>query len=1106
MEQNQQPSFIISASARRSGSTWLQRIVHASSDAFIWGESFPLVEMLATLHSIFESNTTVQQRETEAFLASEQDPSIWVANINPPLLNLETAYKTFFGEYYKTDKRPRYGWKEVHYGRRELEFIKKLFPEVKTILLVRNPIDIVQSLINKGWLGIFEDTQTIEMVCHYWSERTRDYLELRDESGYLFLRYEDINSRLSDVVEFAGGTLNEKVYSAQSSTTGKSVTKDTLSPEDSQMIISICHREMLALGYLQSTPEISGDMDPAIPHIDRSSDQTDLSGNLLAFRREVITIRKELTQKNEEIKNFSDQLNEKEQIVQSLSSTVESLSSQLGENQQTVQALSSTLQTLSSTIPLLTSQLGEKEQTIQSISSQLSEKDQTVQTLSSQLGKVEQTIQTLSSLLNDKEQERTGLIHTVHEEEKSIHSLESQVTGLKQDLQKTKSLINEREQILQSLNSKLLEIYGSTAWRLIQYLWRIRLFLFPAGSVRERFSRTAFRLMKRVVVRPIRFVRDRGKGGGGHNNETPVAVPAVKSDIKVKPKVEESLDKVTPGEIVPGVFPPLGSYDLPFNMGGDRYRFERDIDSIGTILDEFTTACFQPECRLISFRPDNWKDLLEVNPPQAIFVESAWNGNGGSWQYKVAKYSTNNGDELSLLLSWAREKRIPSILWNKEDPPHFDRFIDKAKLFDYVFTSDAECIPHYIKELGHGRIFPLPFAAQPLIHNPVLAHPREHQVCFAGAYYGATYAERALDMEVILKPALDYGLHIYDRQFGVTGPYAEHFRFPDIYQPAIKGKLAYKDMVQAYKNYRVFLNVNSIKTSPTMFSRRVFELLASGTPVISTYSRGIEEMLGNDLVLVTESEADTRRHLENLLHDDDYWSRLSVRGIRRVMEEHTYNQRLKYAFEKCGFYLPPTKLPSFTVVSRVKSAQDIENLRASLVRQTHRGFNVLLLSETELDSPPIQELVNALGGRKVELISHYLEKDYGKQILLSDGDYIAIFNANDHYGGNYLKDYALAVMYTKGVDALGKHSHYVVVDGKAELMDPGVEFQFTAQVPTATLAMRKDGLKSGDLPSLLVNNTFDAGDKKILSLDRFNYMNLPSAESAHHKVIDFVNV
>src|SRR5207248_9052220 len=122
----------------------------------------------------------------------------------------------------------------------------------------------------------------------------------------------------------------------------------------------------------------------------------------------------------------------------------------------------------------------------------------------------------------------------------------------------------------------------------------------------------------------------------------------------------------------------------------------------------------------------------------------------------------------------------------------------------------------------------------------------------------------------------------------------------DIYQGSIKGRLEYNEMIKAYKRYKVFLNVNSVKRSPTMFSRRVFELLASGTPVISSFSVGIEQMLGNDIVHLAGSERETLGHVERLLHDDSYWARVALRGVRAVYSRHTYARRLAEVCQQVG--------------------------------------------------------------------------------------------------------------------------------------------------------------------------------------------------------------
>lgn len=501
----------------------------------------------------------------------------------------------------------------------------------------------------------------------------------------------------------------------------------------------------------------------------------------------------------------------------------------------------------------------------------------------------------------------------------------------------------------------------------------------------------------------------------------------------------------------------------------------------------------QPEIEIIRFRPDNWQEVLEAARPKALFVESAWNGNVGSWQYKIAKYEKNMGNELVELLVWAKKNRIPAIFWNKEDPPHYERFIDKAKLFDYIFTSDANKISDYRKDVGHKRIYPLPFAAQPVIHNPILRESRKFNVCFAGTYYGDIFPERKHDMDLLLRPALEFGLHIYDRQYGMPGYETSHYRFPDIYQKAIRGKLEYSDMVSAYKQYKVFLNVNSVKDSPTMFSRRVFELLASGTAVISTYSEGIEELLGSDVVLFAGSEDETRSHLEKLLSDENYWSEISVRGIRRVMEFHTYNQRLQYMFEKCNVDFQPTPLPKITILSKVESINDLKAIERFAHDQTYRKFDLIIYTSgnSYLDLISLKARL-MLKGTPME-VTNNMDNIFS----MIDSTYVALISPKNHYSSNYLKDYALATIYAGETKFFGKYTHFIQKGSAIQLQGEGNEYIFVNSVPTATLMISKTALKETNLASLMENEWFIRSDNQqdILSLDRFNYLHVINSQN-----------
>lgn len=745
-----------------------------------------------------------------------------------------------------------------------------------------------------------------------------------------------------------------------------------------------------------------------------------------------------------------------------------------------------------------TRKLYEQEKQLREQEKQLREQEKQLREQIASLSRQNASIQEISLDLKNSLNQQIALlnqqINVLNQQNLSLSRQIASLNGQNASLQTKIANLNEALKVQQASQAGALAYQEMVFQRSAR--WRIGS-IFVGG----------LRLLREMILHPIRFSKEAGQRFRQYYRE--VMPPPWPEDEPGQSAI--SLDESMLA------YPPLGAYDEV--AAEDAPPDKEGAIPLGVIMDEFTYNCLRPEARLITFRPDNWRWILEREQPRALFVESAWHGNEGAWQYRIAKYANNMGDELLHLLDYARAKKLPSIFWNKEDPPHYERFIETARLFDFVFTSDADCIPRYLQDLPHARVHALPFAAQPEIHNPLLDEPRKHSVCFSGTYYGATFPERQKDMDLLLKPALDFGLHIYDRQHGMVGPGAEHYRFPEIYQPAIRGRLDYPEMVQAYKQYKVCLNVNSVKTSPTMFSRRVFELMACGTVVISTYSKGIEEMLGSDLVLFSEAEADTRRHLENLLGDEDYWAGLSVRGIRKVMEAHTYRHRLNTVFELCGLGTLPFHWPSFTVLAPVNDLQEIENLRSSLSRQSYRNFNVVLLLMDQLNGPHksgikralagwenrerVGQLRNHLNGVRVDAPSSYA--DISRYLR---GDYVAIFNAQDYYGANYLKDYALAVNYGNQPEFIGKRTHYSSAGGKGELHDAGHEYLRVSRVRASTLAVRNEGLDPQQLRALLDMEWFaPAGEERqILGLDRFNYIHQAVPGPAPDNLVEKVGI
>ena len=204
--------------------------------------------------------------------------------------------------------------------------------------------------------------------------------------------------------------------------------------------------------------------------------------------------------------------------------------------------------------------------------------------------------------------------------------------------------------------------------------------------------------------------------------------------------------------------------------------------TVGVIADEFTALALGYEWRSVPLTPTGWREQVEQTPIDLLFVESAWHGNDDAWRFQVIGSQGPSG-HLRDMVTVLRDRGVPTVFWNKEDPAHYDEAIETARLFDWVFTTDEAMVEHYRRDLGHDRIGILPFAAQPAIHNPIrlldeAGRPAPlRDVAFAGTYFAHKYPERRAQMEIVLGGAHDAsarlprGLDIFSRYLGGDDTY-----------------------------------------------------------------------------------------------------------------------------------------------------------------------------------------------------------------------------------------------------------------------------------------------------------------------------------------------
>jgi spore maturation protein CgeB len=517
---------------------------------------------------------------------------------------------------------------------------------------------------------------------------------------------------------------------------------------------------------------------------------------------------------------------------------------------------------------------------------------------------------------------------------------------------------------------------------------------------------------------------------------------------------------------------------------------------IACILDEISYECFKFECDLIPIGVNDWKDKLISAKPSLLLVESAWQGNNGMWKGRITNINKKLDRTLQKLVYWCKNNNIPTVFWNKEDPGHFKKFIYAAKLFDYVFTTDSNSVSKYIEVLGHNKVYALPFAAQPRIHNPIDKDKNKvGKIAFAGTWHNSGHSVRKDNAEIVLKPALQYDLQIYDRASNINN---DLYKFPNEYTPYIKNSISYKNIVEIYKKYDVFLNINSINDSPTMFSRRIFELLACGANVVSSYSIGIEKFFP-DIVKLCKSEEDTIKHLDILLNDKDLRDRISVIGLRKVLRKHTYKHRLEAILNKIGIKYKNDDEPGVSIICSTNRQHFMDNVFENFIRQNYTAKElIIILNKNNIDSSSWVERAKA--HKNISVFSIDETEPLGACLNLgikkSNFNYVAKFDDDDYYGPEYLRDSMMAFQYTDA-DIVGKLTNYVYFteDKLLAIQHKNREHQYVKYVNGGTLLCKKNvfnkikfttdykvGCDTVFLQDCNINGF------KIYSIDRFNYI------------------
>lgn len=529
---------------------------------------------------------------------------------------------------------------------------------------------------------------------------------------------------------------------------------------------------------------------------------------------------------------------------------------------------------------------------------------------------------------------------------------------------------------------------------------------------------------------------------------------------------------------------------------------------VGVILDDFSLAAWDGEFSTVTLTPDGWREELSAAPVDLLLVESAWKGNHGAWQYKLTGPNAPAA-ELVELTTHCREVGIPTVFWNKEDPPHFEDFLETASLFDVVLTSDSAKIDDYKQRLGHDRVESMAFAAAPALHNPVRrGEPRQvGDVAFAGMYFAHKFPERRQQMDLLLSaavevgPMMENGLTIFSRFQGGD----ERYQFPAPFDRFVVGSLSYEKMLTAYRGFKVFLNVNSVVDSPSMCARRIFEISASGTPVVTTPSNAISSFFPADEIAVVDDPAHARWMLRGLVNSPQLRDRMVHKAQRRIWAQHTYTHRASQVLQITGVQHDPVALPPVSVMVSTNRPHQLRHVLGQVAVQKGVDLELLLLCHGfEPNHRELEEVCAELGISNYQIFAAPKQWSLGQclncLVSAAAGEVLAKFDDDDYYGPYYLQDQLHALRYS-GAALVGKECNYLY-DATLDLTirrRPEREHRFTEFVSGPTFvgaaetfedhpfAHRTTGEDTQFLRDLSRNGV------KVYSSDRFNFLQMRHA-------------
>lgn len=242
----------------------------------------------------------------------------------------------------------------------------------------------------------------------------------------------------------------------------------------------------------------------------------------------------------------------------------------------------------------------------------------------------------------------------------------------------------------------------------------------------------------------------------------------------------------------------------------------------------------------------------------------------------------------------AKGKRI--AVWFVDQPYRIDKDLTKAHHYDYIFTSEINCVPLF-REQGRQAFY------LPLGVSSSLFYPRPSEAAFQTeiCFIGSSGPNRLALIDQIAP-------YLANKNVMISGWYWDRLQNYHLLQNKIRqDKLHFPSWIDVdeassyYSGAKICINMhrepfetlNSRNIPAWSVNPRTFEINASGSFQLSDNRQELSRLyeIGSEIE-VYESPYELRSKLEYYLTHEEERKQIALRGYQRTLNEHTYAHRL----------------------------------------------------------------------------------------------------------------------------------------------------------------------------------------------------------------------